>query len=193
MKKMKKIEIGAGRAYYPMPCSIVGANVGGKPNYLTVAWFSMVNPKPAYIAVAMNKAHYTNSGIRENGTFSVNIPSSEMAEVTDYCGLVSGKTYDKAGHFETFYGKLKTAPMIGECPFNAECRLVQTVDLPAEELFIGEIISTYCDESYLTDGVPDLMKINPFVLVMPAQKYLGLGQEVGPAWEIGKKLIKKSP
>jgi flavin reductase (DIM6/NTAB) family NADH-FMN oxidoreductase RutF len=188
---MEKIEIGAERACYPMPCSLVGVNVKGRPNYLTVAWFSMVNPKPAYVMVALNKAHYSNAGIRENGTFSVNIPSSTMAEVSDYCGLVSGKKHDKAAQFETFYGKLETAPMIKECPFNVECKLVQTVDLPVDELFIGEIVATYSDARFLTDGVPDLRKINPFVLAMPERKYLGLGGEVGPAWGMGKKLIKK--
>ncbi len=189
---MKKIEIGADRAYYPMPCSLVGANVNEKPNYLTAAWFSMVNPKPAMLAVAMNKAHYTNLGIKQNKTFSINIPSSAMAEITDYCGLVSGRVQDKSTVFETFYGKLKTAPMIKKCPFNVECKLVKTVDLPAEELFIGEIIAAYIDETCLTDGVPDLKKIDPFVLIMPDKKYRGLGQDVGPAWEIGKKLIKKT-
>jgi flavin reductase (DIM6/NTAB) family NADH-FMN oxidoreductase RutF len=189
---MGKIEIGKSRVVYPMPCSLVGANVAGKPNYLTVAWFSMVNPEPPYIGVAMNKAHYTNSGIKENGTFSVNIPSAQMAEVTDYCGIVSGRKADKAGVFETFYGKLETAPMIRECPFSVECRLVQAVQLPAEELFIGEIIAAYCEESCLTDGAPDMKKINPFVLSMPDRKYLALGQEIGPAWQMGKKLIKPS-
>jgi flavin reductase (DIM6/NTAB) family NADH-FMN oxidoreductase RutF len=187
---MDKIEIAPERVYYPMGCSLVGANVGGKPNYLAVAWFSMVNPKPPYVMVALNKVHYTNTGIKENGTFSVNIPSAEMAEVTDYCGLVSGSKYDKSKLFETFYGKLKTAPMIKECPFNVECKLIQTVDVPAEELFIGEIIGVYTEERYLSDGVPDIRKINPIVLQMPQKKYVAVGAEVGPAWEMGKKLIK---
>lgn len=188
---MGKIEIGKGRVFYPMPCSLVGANVAGKPNYLTVAWFSMVNPDPPYLAVSMNKAHYTNAGIKENKTFSVNIPSVKMAEVTDYCGMVSGSKADKAGLFETFYGKLETAPMIRECPLAVECRLVQTVDLPGEELFIGEIVAGYCEESCLTEGAPDLKKINPLLLLMPDRKYLALGHEIGPAWKMGKKLMKK--
>jgi flavin reductase (DIM6/NTAB) family NADH-FMN oxidoreductase RutF len=188
--EMGKIEIDSGRVVYPMPCSLVGANVGGKPNYLAVAWFSMVNPDPPYLAVAMNKAHYTNSGIKENQTFSVNIPSAEMAELTDYCGMVSGRKTDKAGLFDTFYGKLETAPMIRECPFSVECRLVQTVDLPGEELFIGEIVAAYCEEGCLTEGAPDLRKINPLLLLMPDRKYLSLGQEIGPAWKMGKKFMK---
>ena len=188
---MAKIEIAGGRACYPMPCSLVGANVEGKANYLTVAWFTMVNPNPPYLAVAMNKAHYTNAGIKANGTFSVNIPSVAMVEKADYCGVVSGRKLDKSTIFETFYGKLETAPMIKEFPFNVECRLVQTVDLPAEELFIGEIIMAYCDEACLIDGVPDLNKINPFILSIFDKRYRALGQDIGAAWEVGTKLIKK--
>lgn len=188
---MEKIEIAPDRLHYPMPCSIVGAHVGGKPNYLTVAWFTMVNPKPPYVMVSMNKAHYTNSGIKENKTFSVNIPSAEMAAITDYCGLVSGHKVDKSGVFQTFYGKLKTAPMIKECACSVECKLVQIVETPAEELFIGEIVSFYTEERYLSDGAPDLRKMNPLLLVMTQKKYATLGPEVGAAWEIGKALIKK--
>ncbi len=188
---MAKVQIGSDRIYYPMPCALVGANVEKKANYLTVAWFSMVNPEPAYLAVAMNKAHFTNSGIKANGIFSVNIPSANMAEKVDYCGLVSGRKFDKGAIFETFYGKLETAPMIKECPFNVECKLIQTVNLPAEELFIGEIVAAYCDENFLTDGAPDITKIDPFVLIMPERQYRDLGKNVGGAWEIGKKLINK--
>jgi flavin reductase (DIM6/NTAB) family NADH-FMN oxidoreductase RutF len=190
---MSKIELGSDRLIlsYPMPCAIVGVKVDEKINYITIAWLSMVNPEPPYIAIAMNKNHYTNHGIKTNKTFSVNIPSSDMAEKTDYCGMVSGRKFDKSVIFETFYGKLETAPMISECPFNVECRLIQTVDLPAEELFIGEIISAYCDEGCITGGMPDLNKINPFVLAMYEKKYQGLGQNLGQAWEMGKKLIKK--
>ena len=188
---MEKIQIKMESIPYPMPCSLVGVNVGGKPNYLTVAWFSMVNFKPPYLMIALGKSHYTNPGIKENGTFSLNIPSAAMADVTDYCGIVSGKKYDKAKMFETFYGKLKTAPMIKECPFNVECKVIQRVDFTVDELFIGEIMASYSDERYLMDGVPDMRKIAPLILSMPERKYLTLGAEVGPAWEMGKKLIPK--
>lgn len=183
-----KIEVSPERAHYPMPCSVVGANVENKPNFLTVAWFTMVNPKPPYLAVSLGKSHYTNTGIRTNGTFSVNIPSGSLVEKVDYCGIVSGKKADKSGVFDVFYGKLKTAPMAKECPLNLECRLVQTVELPAEELFIGEITAAYCDEECLSGGMPDLAKINPFVLSIADKRYRTLGADIGAAWSIGAKL-----
>jgi flavin reductase (DIM6/NTAB) family NADH-FMN oxidoreductase RutF len=187
---MAKIEVSAERLFYPMPCSLVGANVGGKANFLTVAWFTMVNPKPACVMVTLNKDHYTNAGITENGTFSINIPSAGLVEKVDYCGIVSGRKIDKSAIFGTFYGNLKTAPMIKECPFNVECRLIQTVELPMEQLFIGEIVAAYSEEQYLTDGLPDMAKMNPLLLIQPRKMYAAVGADVAPAWEIGKKMIK---
>jgi len=139
---------------------------------------------------AANKAHYTNSGITENGTFSVNIPSANMVEKVDYCGIVSSRKVDKSVLFETFYGKLKTAPMIKECPFSVECTLIQTVDLPMEQLFIGEIVAAYSEDRYLTDGIPDTAKMNPLLLIQPRKMYAAVGPDVAPAWDVGKKLIK---
>jgi flavin reductase (DIM6/NTAB) family NADH-FMN oxidoreductase RutF len=188
---MEKIEIGIDAISYPMPCSLVGTKVEGKANFLTVAWFSMVNFKPPCIMAALGKSHHSNPGIKESKAFSINIPSVSMAEVTDYCGLVSGKKFDKAASFEVFYGKLGT-PMIKECPYNFECKLVQTVDLPADELFIGEIVTAYSDERYLTNGVPDMAKIQPFILNMPQTTFYGLGAPAGRAWAMGKSLIKES-
>ena len=95
-----------------MPVSLVGAHVDGKPNFLAVAWFTMVSYKPPRIAIALGKGHYTNPGIKENKTFSVCLPSEDMAEITDYCGIVSGNKTDKSEIFDLFYGELKTAPMI---------------------------------------------------------------------------------
>jgi flavin reductase (DIM6/NTAB) family NADH-FMN oxidoreductase RutF len=67
-----------------------------------LAW--LITSRP--IGIALGKIHFTNPGIKENGSLSINIPSGNMAEVTDYCGIVSEKKYDKGQEFKTFYGTL---------------------------------------------------------------------------------------
>ena len=138
---MENIEIGAKPLLYPMPAALVGANVQGKPNFITIAYCGIVCPKPPVVSVAMNNIHYANSGIKENGTFSVNIPSVQMAVVTDYCGIFSGHKVDKSRLFDTFYGKLGIAPMIRESPLNLECKLTQVHQLGNHDVFWGEIIA----------------------------------------------------
>ncbi len=189
---MDKIRVDTERISYPAPCSLLGTNVGGRVNFMTLAGYSVVSVKPPYIMAAVAKIHYSNQGIKDTGAFSINIPSTSMAEATDYCGMVSGRKFDKSNVFEVFYGEEGKAPMIVECPYNLECKLVQTVDLPADDLFIGEIVAAYTDNRYLTNGVPDMAKIDPFVLSMPDKTYVSLGSPVGRAWGMGKSRIKKS-
>ncbi len=184
---MKK-SLGAKNCLYPLPTVLIGANVGGRPNFVTMAHVGIMDL--GSVSLGMNKTHYSNAGIKENQTFSVNLPSVAMVKETDYCGLVSGKDANKAALFETFYGKLKTAPMIRQCPLNMECRLIQTVDFPRHDIFIGEVVETHCDEEFLTDGLPDFAKIQPLLFVMSDRSYYRLGDRFAKAWSVGKELMK---
>lgn len=187
---MKKIKTGAKTFLYPMPTTLVGANVNGKPNYLAVAYCGIVQTSPPMIAIALKESRYTNAGIKENGTFSVNLPSAGMVKVTDYCGLVSGRNVDKSKLFSTFYGELKTAPMIKECPVNLECKLIQALDYGgSHDIFIGEVVEAYAGEQYTTNGLPDIKKVNPILLSSIYDKnYWKVGEYLGKAWKIGEEL-----
>jgi len=181
-----KVDLGAKAAPYPMPVVLVGANVKGKPNFLAIGWFMNAARNPPKVAVALNKAHYTNQGIKENKTFSVCIPSEDMVEAADYCGLVSGHKADKSMVFDVFFGKLKTAPMIAACPVNLECSLDKVVDTGSNEVFIGDIVSTYTEEKYLTNEAVDLKKTKPFILSLNDKTYYVLGKPKAKAWSAGK-------
>lgn len=184
---MRKEKLGAKTFLYPMPTVLVGANVKGKANYITVAYCGIVQHSPAMLAIALGKTHYTNAGIKENGTFSVNIPSEEMLQITDYVGIYSGKSIDKANLFENFYGLLSTAPMIKECALNLECKLVQTVDVGGiNDIFIGQIMESYAEEQYLTQGLPDIEKMKPIIFSMHDNHYWRIGEQLGQAWSIGR-------
>ena len=183
---MEKIKIEPGTFLYPMPTTLVGANVGGKPNYSAIAYIGIVNQDPPAVSIASNMSHYTNIGIRENRTFSVNIPSTGMVEITDYCGTKSGKNVDKSGLFDTFYGELETAPMIRECPLCFECKVIQTVVITTMEAFIGEIVAVYTEEKYLTDGLPDITKIDPIIFAMHENNYYRLGEFLEKAYSVGR-------
>ena len=179
---------------YPMPVVLVGANVGGKPNFMAVAWFSKVNSDPPMMMVAIGKRQYTGEGIAENGCFSVNLPGGDLVTETDYCGIVSGRAEDKARLFDVFYGDSGAAPMIRGCPVNYELRLAETVELPGTNVFIGEIVGAYVDEERRSGQLPDLLLVEPFMLVQsPPSQYFGLGPRLADAFEVGKKLRQSEP
>ena len=184
---MAKRSLGARNCLYPMPTTLVGALVRGRPNFATIAHVGIMDLKT--ISLGMNKTHFTKAGIFENRTFSVNLPSVDMVEKTDYCGLVSGKNIDKSKLFKIFYGELKTAPMIEECPVNMECRLVKNVDFPSHDIFMGEVVAAYCDESVLNEEEKlDYTLLKPILFTMHDAGYWKLGERFADAWSVGKSL-----
>lgn len=188
-----KRKIGNQNYLYPTPMVLVGVNIDGKPNYTTVSFCAIANRIPAMMAISLNKSHYTSAGIREIGTFSINIPSVEMIEKVDYCGLVSGKNIDKSTLFRTFYGVLENTPMIDECPINMELKVIHSLELEgSNRLIIGQVIESYSEEKYLTHNLPDLKKINPILLSMYEFNYYNIGEIIGKAWSVGK-LFPKNP
>ncbi len=185
---MSKVNLGRNVSIYPMPVTLVGAMVDGKPNFMAVAWICRVNATPPMLAISLNKPRHTAKGIRENETFSVNFPGANMAKQADYCGLVSGKESDKSELFEVFFGTLKTAPMIKSCPLCIECTLKEIHELPTNDLYIGEIVSSYAEESCFSEGKLDIRKMNPLLLSMPDNRYWKVGDYVGIAWSMGRGL-----
>ncbi|NLH97870.1 MAG: flavin reductase family protein [Chthonomonadales bacterium] len=170
-----------------MPAALIGSAVHDRPNWMVAAYCGLVQHDPPMIGLSLAKTHYTNEGIRKSGSFSVNIPSSDLVERLDHCGIVSGRTEDKSGCFSAFYGVLGNAPMAAECPLNLECRLRQVVDfLGTNELFIGEIVETYVNSDLWVGGKVDVARMDPLVFTVLDSLYRRLGPVVGKAWEIGR-------
>lgn len=185
---MMKNKIRIGPYLYPMPVVLIGVQFNNRPNFMPLAWVSIIEHKPPMISISSSQSHYTNKGIIENKCFSVNTPSEVMVISTDYCGIKSGKEFDKSKVFEVFYGDLETAPMITESPLNLECSLIKTIDLgKGHDIFIGEIINAYSEDKYVTNGIPDIKKMNPFLFSMNDNNYWKIGEHIGRAWSIGKQ------
>jgi flavin reductase (DIM6/NTAB) family NADH-FMN oxidoreductase RutF len=186
---MDKIALGPMPYISVMPTLLVGANVQGKANYMTAAWATVACMAPPMVCVAINKSRYTLRGIEENGTFSLNVPKAADVVPADYCGIVSGEKEDKSEVWTSFYGKLATAPLARECPVNIECRLFRTVDCGSHLLVIGEVAEIHADSSCVTDGKPDLAKVDPIVYAHAT--YFYVGKQAGRAFSDGKKYVKK--
>jgi flavin reductase (DIM6/NTAB) family NADH-FMN oxidoreductase RutF len=172
------------------PTVLVGAMVEGLVDFTTVAWTGVAASVPPTICIALQHHRYSLKGIRQNMSFSVNIPSTDLIKETDYCGMVSGSKTDKAAdcHFTVFYGKLAGAPLIQQCPVNHVCEVVQILNLGSHELVVGRIVETHLAEEVLTDGRPDALKIRPFLFTNG--KYFSLGEYQADAFRCGSSIIK---
>jgi flavin reductase (DIM6/NTAB) family NADH-FMN oxidoreductase RutF len=184
---MKK-NLGSVNALYPMPVVLVGTEVDGKVNYINIAHVGVIDMNT--ISISMGKPHYSNKGIKENKTLSINFPSEDMVVESDYVGIVSGAKVDKSQVFESIYGELKGAPMIKNAPLSMECEVVDILDMPNHDVFLVRPINTYCNEEMLTNGKIDLSKIRPMLFDMHQRKYWKLGEDFASCWNIGMEYKK---
>jgi flavin reductase (DIM6/NTAB) family NADH-FMN oxidoreductase RutF len=192
---MSKKVFGPQTWLYVEPTTLVGANVNGKPSFMAVAWAGIACAEPPSISVALRHPRYTLKGVHQNMTFSVNIPSVDLVKETDYCGIVSGADTDKVKDckFKVFYGTLESAPLIEQCPVNLECEVQHILNLGSHSLVIGKIVQTHVSEDCLTDGKPDVRKINPIIFIpRPSSEYDSVGKKVANPFNVGKNLKRKT-
>ncbi|MFC1983937.1 flavin reductase family protein [Chloroflexota bacterium] len=188
---MTKIQIGTQAVIGTAPVLLIGANVDDKPNFMTAGACGVANREPPMISVSMAHGRHTLKGVRQNMTFSVNVPSVDLVKEADYCGIISGAKANKvaACQFNIFYGKLNNAPLIEQCPVNMECSVVHILSLGSGSLVVGRIEATHILENCLTDGEPDSTKIKPFISAPePERKYLALGEVIATSHIIGREL-----
>lgn len=167
-----------GNPLSPLPVVLVGSLVNGHPNYLVIGYISPFN-FGRYIFFSLYKKRYTRIGIHENRTFSVNIPSEDLLPETKVCGSSSGRDFDKGSLFDTFYGELKTAPMIRQCPINIECEVAEILDYDPNEGIIGKVIKSYAGSQYITDDKLDWRKVHPLIWATGGDfNYYRLGKRI---------------
>jgi flavin reductase (DIM6/NTAB) family NADH-FMN oxidoreductase RutF len=170
------------------PTIMAGTVVNDQPDFVTIAWTGVAASAPPTISIALQHHRHSLKGIRQNMTFSVNIPSTDIMTETDYCGITSGATVDKVKdcRFKVFYGKIPTAPLIEECPVNHACEVVQILNLGSHELIVGRIVETYVNDDCLEGGYVDQAKVKPFFFT--GRGYYALGEKVGEPFKSGREI-----
>jgi len=182
INKSTEKEIIEGNLLSPLPVILIGANVNNKANYLVIG-YSCPFDFGKFIFFSMSKRRYTSIGVHENMTFSVNIPSEDLVDKTNICGSKSGHDIDKSSLFDNFYGELKTAPMIRECPVNIECEVHEILDYERNEGIIGRVVKSYINQQYTfkEEGKVklDWRKIHPIIWTTGGDfNYYKLGERI---------------
>ncbi|MDO8962895.1 MAG: flavin reductase family protein [Coriobacteriia bacterium] len=192
---MKK-QLSAKPLLYPMPTPLVAAAHEGRRGVFTVAWIGMVSGTPPTIGMAVRATRNTLELIEASGVFSVNVPRVGQEAIVDFCGIVSGRDTDKFGAagITAVAGTVTGAPMVAECPFNIECRVVGVQEMGEYRLVMGEIVETHADEEILAeDGkTVDVGLLDPLVYIPGSREYRGLGPKVADAYSVGIPLKEQS-
>lgn len=144
------------------PVSIVLITAGAeRPNVMTCNRIASCSAEPPRLAISVRPARHSHTLIRQSREFVVNIPTPELATLSDYLGVVSGRDEDKidvAGLTLAPATKVGT-PLLADCPVNIECAVEQEIDLDSHTLFIGRVQAVHVEEELLDDkGDVDVSK-----------------------------------
>lgn len=180
-----------GTMIYPLPAILVSCgSTAEEYNLITVAWTGTLctNPPMCYISVRPERHSYAI--IKKNMEFVLNLTTEDMAFVTDWCGVRSGRDYDKFEEMRLTPGKatIVSAPIVEESPLNIECRVKEIISLGSHDMFIAEVVNVRADERYLNPqtGKFELSESHPLVYLHGA--YYGLGKKIGKfGWSVEKK------
>lgn len=182
---MKK-NIGSVMGLYPMPSIIIGTVIGDRVNWAHVAHLGIIGMDS--VMISLSKSRYTNEGINENRTVSINLVSEDMLIEADYVGTVSGKTVDKSKVFKYHMGELRNAPIIDKSPLSMECEVIDNYETSDYNNFILKIVHTQVEEDKLNEnGKIDYEKVRPILFELPTTSYLRTGDVVAKCWNIGKE------
>lgn len=192
---MAKRRIGAVERLFPMPCPIVVSGTMEHADGLAVAWINVIASTPPTIAMGLRCSRYTLELIRETGSFTVNIPSSDLAPEVDYFGLASGRMVDKfaVSGLTLSPGAVVEAPIVDQCPYNIECRVTEESLLGNYVVVLGEIVEAHADESVLREPGSDLVDVDaldPLCYLAGVREYRRLGEKVADAFSVGKVFME---
>lgn len=180
-----------GTMIYPLPALLVSC--GGSPaeyDLVTVAWAGTLCTNPAMCYIALRPERHSYDIIKRNMEFVINLTTEEMARATDWCGVRSGRDFDKFKEtgLTPCPARMVAAPIVEESPLSIECRVKEIVALGSHDVFIADVLNVQADDRYLdpATGKWNLDQSRPLVYLHGG--YYGLGKKIGGfGWSVKKK------
>ncbi len=176
----KKISWPGATQLAPVPVVLIGCSDGSRRNLCTVAWVGTVCSTPPMVSISLRKERFSHGMISGSREFTVNIPPVFLAAEVDYCGVVSGREYDKFAVCKLTPGEGETvkSPIVMECPLNLECKVRNILELGSHDLFLAEITAVRVDE-HLIGPKGRLELENANLLAYAHGHYHRLGEAIG--------------
>ena len=190
----KHISWKPGTMIYPLPAALISC--GSTPddyNMLTLSWMGTIcsNPPMCYISVRPERHSYNI--IKKNMEFVINLTNEDMAFATDWCGVKSGKDFNKFQEMKLtpVRGEKVQAPVIAEAPLCIECKVREIISLGSHDMFIADVVNVQADSRFI-DPETDKFDLGKAGLIAYSHgHYYKLGEEIGKfGWTVEKKKKK---
>lgn len=180
-----------GTMIYPLPAVLVSCgNTPEEYNIITVAWVGTICTNPPLCYISLRPERHSYEIIKKNMEFVINLTTEDMAFATDWCGVRSGKKYDKFKECKLTPAKAKTVgcPIIEESPLAIECRVKEIVSLGSHHMFIAEVVNVKADNKYIDSETGQMNLAASGLLTYIHGNYYGIGNKIGKfGWSVEKK------
>ena len=179
-----------GNMIYPVPAALVTCgSVPERYNMLTVAWTGTVCTSPPMCYISVRPERHSYDIIKRTGEFVINLTTADMARAVDWCGVRSGRDYDKFAEtgLTPVPCSVVKAPAVGESPVSIECRVCDIVRLGSHDMFLAEVVNVLADERYIDpeSGRFDLGRAG--MMAYCHGEYFRLGEVLGHfGWSVRK-------
>ena len=143
---MSKVTWKSGTFIYPLPAVMVSCGTMEEANIITVAWTGILNTNPAMCYISVRPERYSYNIIKKTGEFVINLTTKDLAYATDWCGVKSGKNFDKFKEMKLTKEKSNfvKCPAIKESPVSVECRVKEIKELRKSHYVYGGGIINKC-------------------------------------------------
>lgn len=180
-----------GNMIYPLPAMMV--TCGATPdeyNVFTASWVGTICSDPAMCFVSIRQSRHSYEIVKRNMAFTLNLTNEDLARATDWCGVRSGRDYNKFAEMNLtpMKGVKVDAPYINEAPMSIECRVKQIIHLGTHDMFIADVMNVLADKRFIDPqtGEFDLKKAN--LIAYSHGEYFKLGEKIGNfGWSVKKK------
>lgn len=182
INKTAKISLKPGNMLNPSPVVMVSCgNTPEEYNIITIAWTGTICSDPPLCSISIRPERHSHGIIKKNGEFVINLANEHLAFATDWCGVRSGRKFNKfieMGLTPVKAQKVK-APLIYESPVNIECVVKEVISLGSHDMFIAEVVAVNADESLL-DKYSKALKLEKCNLISYSHgQYYNLGKRIG--------------
>ena len=146
---------------YPIPAALISSGTMEDSNLCTVAWTGIINTDPAMCYISLRETRYSYELIKEHKEFVINLTNERLAYATDWCGVRSGRNFDKFKEMKLTKepGKFVKCPLVGEAPVSIECKVVGMKKLGSHTMIMAKVLSIDADDKYIDEnGAFDISK-----------------------------------
>lgn len=184
-----------GTLIYPLPAVLVSCGeTEEEKNLLTVAWTGTICSDPAMCYISVRKERHSHAILKRTGEFVINLTTRALCRATDWCGVRSGRDYDKFKEMNLtpLWAKHVKAPLVAESPVNIECRVKQVLELGTHDMFIAEVVGIEVDPQYINPETGKFELERADLVAYSHGEYYTLGEKIGTfGYSVRKKRRKR--